>query len=66
MKYSSTVVGNSSSGLIEAPVLNGPVINKGNRQKSNTQSHYTISCENNKTQISAAFTKLESIKITNK
>ena len=33
MKQASFVIGNSSSGIVEAPVLGIPVINIGNRQK---------------------------------
>lgn len=46
IKYSSGVIGNSSSGIIEAPALNIPSVNIGNRQdgrplsKSVFQSNY--------------------------
>ncbi|TGA97409.1 UDP-N-acetylglucosamine 2-epimerase (hydrolyzing) [Sporolactobacillus shoreae] len=33
MKYSSVVIGNSSSGIIESPVFKTPCVNIGNRQK---------------------------------
>ncbi|MFD2881207.1 UDP-N-acetylglucosamine 2-epimerase [Paenibacillus rhizoplanae] len=33
MKYCSIVIGNSSSGIIEAPALDKPTINIGDRQK---------------------------------
>ncbi len=38
MKYSSGVIGNSSSGIIEAPALNIPSVNIGNRQNGRPQS----------------------------
>ena len=66
MKYATAVVGNSSSGLIEAPSLSVPVINIGDRQKGRLQSDNVINCGNNESQIKEAFGKLESLKIQNK
>lgn len=45
MKYCSFVIGNSSSGILEAPVLNKPTINIGDRQKGRIQLESIINCE---------------------
>ena len=51
LKYSSLVIGNSSSGLIEAPSFKVPTINIGNRQKRRVKAKSVIDCEPNKTSI---------------
>jgi GDP/UDP-N,N'-diacetylbacillosamine 2-epimerase (hydrolysing) len=45
------VVGNSSSGILEAPSLKKGTINIGNRQKGRTQSNSIINCLPNKESI---------------
>lgn len=45
MKYVDLVVGNSSSGIIEAPSFNIPTINIGDRQKGRIYSETTINCQ---------------------
>ena len=45
LKYSSLVIGNSSSGIIEAPTFKIPTINIGDRQKGRIQSRSIINCE---------------------
>lgn len=42
LKHSEVLVGNSSSGIIEAPSLNVPVVNIGNRQKGRIKSSAII------------------------
>lgn len=37
LKYATAVIGNSSSGLIEAPIFNIPTLNIGNRQEGRTR-----------------------------
>lgn len=37
LKYATAVVGNSSSGLVEAPIFNIPTLNIGNRQEGRTR-----------------------------
>ena len=44
MKYSKLVVGNSSSGIAEAPSFNIPTINIGNRQKGRIFAKSVIQC----------------------
>ncbi|WP_314065898.1 UDP-N-acetylglucosamine 2-epimerase [uncultured Vagococcus sp.] len=45
MKIATAVVGNSSSGIIEAPYFNVPTINIGDRQKGRIQASTIINCE---------------------
>jgi GDP/UDP-N,N'-diacetylbacillosamine 2-epimerase (hydrolysing) len=59
MRYMSAVVGNSSSGLIEAPSMNVATINIGQRQKGRVRADSVLDCEANVPSISAAFDKLE-------
>ena len=47
MKYAEFVLGNSSSGIIETPVLHVPTVNIGDRQKGRLQSDSIINCEPN-------------------
>jgi len=45
VKHSAMVMGNSSSGLVEAPSLGVPTINIGDRQKGRLQADCVINCE---------------------
>lgn len=45
VKYASFVLGNSSSGIIEAPVLGTPTVNIGDRQKGRLMAETVITCE---------------------
>lgn len=45
MKSAACVVGNSSSGILETPILGIPTINIGNRQKGRHISSNIINCE---------------------
>ena len=45
MRLATGVIGNSSSGLLEAPVLGIPSVNLGDRQKGRIRSHSVIDCE---------------------
>jgi GDP/UDP-N,N'-diacetylbacillosamine 2-epimerase (hydrolysing) len=45
LKHSTMVIGNSSSGLLEAPSFGIPTINIGDRQKGRLQSSSVINCE---------------------
>ena len=45
MKYAAMVIGNSSSGLIEAPSLGIPTINIGDRQLGRMSADIVIHCE---------------------
>ena len=44
MKYSTAVIGNSSSGILEAPSFKIPTINIGDRQKGRTQADSILNC----------------------
>jgi GDP/UDP-N,N'-diacetylbacillosamine 2-epimerase (hydrolysing) len=44
MKFSEFVIGNSSSGIAEAPSFHVPNINIGDRQKGRLQAESTINC----------------------
>ena len=45
VKYSAMVLGNSSSGLVEAPSFRVPTINIGDRQKGRIQAESVINCK---------------------
>lgn len=51
MKYCAGVIGNSSSGIIEAPSFNVATINIGNRQKGRIQAKSILNCEAKKKDI---------------
>lgn len=63
MKYCSAVIGNSSSGLIEAPSLKVPTINIGSRQNGRTRSKSIINCDNSVRSILNAFEQIASIQL---
>ncbi len=58
MQVVDAVVGNSSSGIIEAPSFNKPAINIGERQKGRIQAASTINVNVTADEISAAFVRL--------
>lgn len=51
------VIGNSSSGIIEAPFLGKPVVNIGDRQKGRASSDHVIHCVEKKEHLLKAFDK---------
>lgn len=51
LKHSSLVIGNSSSGLIEAPSLNIPTVNIGNRQAGRLRGNSIFDCGENESAI---------------
>ena len=57
MKYCDVVVGNSSSGIIEAPAFMIPTINIGDRQKGRVQAKSVINCEPIKNDIITSLNK---------
>ncbi|MBO7474073.1 MAG: UDP-N-acetylglucosamine 2-epimerase (hydrolyzing) [Ruminococcus sp.] len=59
VKYSNYVLGNSSSGIIEAPVLGVPTVNIGDRQKGRLMAETVINCEPDKNSILNAINKAE-------
>ena len=57
VKYAKFVLGNSSSGIIEAPVLGTPTVNIGDRQKGRIMAESIINCEPDLRSISEAIKK---------
>ena len=51
IKYSSGMIGNSSSGIIEVPIFRLPTINLGNRQEGREQSKSILNCNFNEKEI---------------
>lgn len=66
LKICNGVIGNSSSGIIEAPSLKIPTINIGERQGRREMAESVISCMNNKSAINKAFKKINSKKFKEK
>ncbi|WP_457644631.1 UDP-N-acetylglucosamine 2-epimerase [Persephonella sp.] len=60
MRYVDAVVGNSSSGIIEAPSFRIGTINIGNRQKGRVKADSVIDCDPDYESIKKAFEKLYS------
>ena len=60
LQYVDAVVGNSSSGLAEAPSFKIGTINIGDRQKGRIKASSVIDCEPNKDSILKSFEKLYS------
>lgn len=58
LKKSNGLIGNSSCGILEAPFLNLPVINIGNRQKKRVHGNNVIFVTHNKVEILNAITKV--------
>lgn len=66
MKQVVCVIGNSSSGIIEAPFLGIPVINIGNRQKGRHICKNIICCNNDDNDIKKAFSYIYDYRIVDK
>jgi GDP/UDP-N,N'-diacetylbacillosamine 2-epimerase (hydrolysing) len=62
LKYVDAVVGNSSSGLLEAPSFKIGTVNIGDRQKGRIKAKSVIDCLANKTEIKKAIDKIYSKK----
>ena len=60
MKHSEFVLGNSSSGIIEAPVLHIPTVNIGDRQRGRLQAGNIINCGPDTEQIVSAIWQAQS------
>lgn len=58
LQYVDAMVGNSSSGLAEAPTFKIGTINIGDRQKGRLMANSVIDCENDLLSIQNAFTRL--------
>lgn len=65
LQFINAVVGNSSSGLLEAPSFKIGTINIGDRQKGRVKADSIIDCSANKFDIKKAFEKLYSLEFQN-
>lgn len=61
VKICDAIVGNSSSGILEAPSLFTPTINIGDRQKGRTQAASIINVDNSENGISSGFESVKKI-----
>jgi UDP-hydrolysing UDP-N-acetyl-D-glucosamine 2-epimerase len=66
MKQVTAVVGNSSSGILEAPSAGTATINIGDRQKGRIQAESIVNCSSQKEDITRAFQKVQSEEFRNK
>jgi UDP-hydrolysing UDP-N-acetyl-D-glucosamine 2-epimerase len=57
MKLANVVVGNSSSGIVEAPCLKAATVNIGDRQRGRLKATSVIDCDETTESIGAAITK---------
>jgi UDP-N-acetylglucosamine 2-epimerase (non-hydrolysing)/GDP/UDP-N,N'-diacetylbacillosamine 2-epimerase (hydrolysing) len=70
MKHAAAVIGNSSSGIIEAPAMTVPTVNIGDRQRGRVRSPSIIDCAEKSADIADAIRKtiagdfLDSLKTT--
>ena len=60
MKYSEFVLGNSSSGIIEAPAFHVPTINIGDRQRGRLMAESIINCGSSADEIISAMDETRS------
>ena len=59
MKVSSALVGNSSSGILEAPSFNSiGILNIGNRQGGRIQAKQILNCSSNRDKITKKLNKI--------
>lgn len=65
LQFVDAVVGNSSSGLAEAPSFKIGTINIGDRQKGRIKAESVIDCKSDKVSILEAFDKLYSVEFQN-
>lgn len=57
MALADTVIGNSSSGIIEAPAMGVPTVNIGSRQQGRLRSPSVIDCDDSQAAIESALQK---------
>lgn len=60
MKYCAMVIGNSSSGILEAPAMGVSTVNIGNRQRGRIQAASIINCAPERREIQEAMRRAES------
>jgi UDP-hydrolysing UDP-N-acetyl-D-glucosamine 2-epimerase len=57
MKHADAVIGNSSSGVVEAPFLKTPTVNVGERQKGRLRARSIVDCKGDRADIEKAIRK---------
>lgn len=65
LKHADCVIGNSSSGIIEAPALGVPTVNIGNRQRGRLRSASVIDSEESANQISKSIRQALTLEFRN-
>jgi UDP-N-acetylglucosamine 2-epimerase (non-hydrolysing)/GDP/UDP-N,N'-diacetylbacillosamine 2-epimerase (hydrolysing) len=65
IKHCSAVIGNSSSGIIEAPSFQVPTVNIGERQQGRVCSSSVITCQGAKSDIDEAISRAVSLMFVN-
>jgi UDP-N-acetylglucosamine 2-epimerase len=58
MALCDAVIGNSSSGLIEAPALRAPTVNIGDRQKGRLRAESVVDCKPERRNVAAALRRV--------
>lgn len=66
LKNCFAMIGNSSSGILEAPSLNIPSINIGDRQKGRIKAESVFDCKTNKTDILSTLKEVDTLYLNNK
>lgn len=61
LSHSNAIIGNSSSGILEAPSLHIATINIGDRQRGRTQAKSIVNCNCNIDDIIKAFEKVKDL-----
>lgn len=64
VKYAKLVIGNSSSGIIEAPSLKTPTVNVGDRQKGRMMADSIVCCEPIECEIVRAIDTTQTLEFT--
>lgn len=60
LRFSEGIIGNSSSGIVEAPAIGIPTVNIGNRQKGRLQADSILNCAPKKDEIIKAVKESQS------
>ncbi|MDE6715695.1 MAG: UDP-N-acetylglucosamine 2-epimerase, partial [Muribaculaceae bacterium] len=65
LSYCSALIGNSSSGILEAPSFKVPTLNIGNRQKGRAQGNTIVNCDTDRDSIINGLQKVLSSEFRN-
>ena len=63
LKYAIMIIGNSSSGIYEAPALGIPTVNIGDRQKGRVQASTVLNCEPERQKIAESIKRIINMKV---